>query len=548
MGCLIIALTILGFNASRKIGLDLMPRADLPYITITTIYPGASPAEIETDIAKPIEDQMVSLDGLKHVSSTCMENVTQTLLEFNLDVDVDIAATDVREKLDLIRADFPEDAEDPKILKYDINAKPVIQMALTGDLPIDELYDYADNTLRDRLTVISGVADVTLVGGAEREVHVVLDREKLAARGLTSSDVIQAIKQGIRTIPSGRIKDRGMEYSVKFDADYARVEDINFLEVANIDGQRCYIKDIGHVEMTTEELRQIAEVDGRQCISIKVVKKSDANAVKVVNSVKSAMESIRKNLPGGMELVWVTDDGAFIEATVSSAWTNVAQGIILTALILFLFLYNFRTLLVVSITMPLTIIIGLFFIYFMGFTFNIPTLLAIGMSVGILVTNSIVVLEGISRRLDETGDPKSSSRLGANETFIAVLASAGTNVVVLFPLSMMASRVGIFIRSFALSMVIMTVVSLFISFTLTPLLCSILLKPKGAESNSILARMEKGWNRTFDKIVSAYGSSLDFLEKNKLAGILVLLVVGIDQGIFDTFLEKGFRMMHKILV
>jgi HAE1 family hydrophobic/amphiphilic exporter-1 len=184
MGCLIIAFTILGFNAARKIGLELMPRAEMPYVTITTIYPGASPSEIETDIAMPIEDQMVTLDGLKHVTSTCMENVAQTMLQFNLDVDVDIAATDVREKLDLIKADFPEDAEDPKILKYDINASPIIQMALTGDLPIDELYDYADNTLRDRITVISGVADVTLVGGAEREVHVILDREKLAARAL----------------------------------------------------------------------------------------------------------------------------------------------------------------------------------------------------------------------------------------------------------------------------------------------------------------------------------------------------------------------------
>lgn len=525
MGCLIIALTILGFNATRKIGLELMPRADLPNITITTIYPGASPSEIETDIAKPIEDQMVSLDGLKHVSTTCMENVALTLLEFNLDIDVDIAATDVREKLDLIRADFPEDAEDPKILKYDINAKPVAQMALTGDIPIDELYDYADNTLRDRLTIISGVADVTLIGGAEREVHVVLDRENLAARGLTSADVVQAVNQGIRTIPSGRIRDHGMEYSVKFDADYANVEDINYLEVANIDGQSTYIKDIGHVEMSTRELRQISVIDGRPCISIKVVKKSDANTVKVVNGIKSSIESIRKNLPGGMELIWVTDDGIFIEASVSSAWTNVGQGIFLTALILFIFLYNFRALIVISITMPLTIIIGIFCMYFMGFTFNTLTLMAIGLSVGVLVTNSIVVLEGITSRLDETGDPKKASRLGAKETFIAVLASAGTNVVVLIPMSMMASTVGIFIKFFALSMVIMTVVSLFISFTLTPLLCSILLKPRDANSDSMLLKIEKRWNRMFDKIILKYRSSLNYLEVHKWAGVLVLLFV-----------------------
>ena len=527
MGCLIIALTILGFNAARKIGLELMPRADLPYITITTIYPGASPSEIETDIAKPIEDQMVSLDGLKHVTSTCMENVALTLLEFRLEVDVDIAATDVREKLDLIRADFPEDAEDPRILKYDINAKPVVQMALTGDVPIDEIYDYADNTLRDRITVISGVADVTLIGGAEREVHVILDREKLASRGLTSANVIQAISQGVGIIPSGRIRGNGMEYSVKYDADYTNVEDLNYLEITNVDSQRCYIKDVGRVAMSTEELRQMSVIDGKQCVAIKVVKKSDANAVNVVNSVKSAMDRIRKSLPGGMELVWVSDDGTFIGATMSSAWTNVIQGIILTILILFVFLYNFRALLVVSITMPLTIIIGLFFIYFMGFTFNTLTLLSIGLSVGVLVTNSIVVLEGISARLDKTGDPKESSRLGAKETFIAVLASAGTNVVVLFPLSMMESRVGIFIKSFALSMVIMTVVSLFISFTLTPMLCSLLLKPKDTNSNSRLAKMEKGWNRFFNKIISGYGSSLRFIEGNKAAGILVLLVAGI---------------------
>ncbi len=524
MGCLIIAFTILGFNAARKIGLELMPRAEMPYVTITTIYPGASPSEIETDIAKPIEDQMVTLDGLKHVTSTCMENVAQTMLQFNLDVDVDIAATDVREKLDLIKADFPKDAEDPKILKYDINASPIIQMALTGDVPIDELYDYADNTLRDRITVISGVADVTLVGGAKREVHVILDREKLAARGLTSANVVQAISQGTGIIPSGRIRGNNMEYSVKYDADFINVEDLNYLEITSVDGQRCYIKDIGHVEMSTEELRQMAVIDGRQCIAIKVVKKSDANAVSVVNGVKAAMDKIREGLPGGMELIWITDDGTFIGATMSSAWSNVIQGIILTALILFVFLYNFRALLVVSITMPLTIIIGLFFMYFMGFTFNTLTLLSIGLSVGVLVTNSIVVLEAISKRLDETGDPVASSRLGAKETFIAVLASAGTNVVVLFPLSVMGSQVGVFIKSFALSMVIMTLVSLFISFSLTPLLCSLLLKPKDKNSKSHLAIMEKGWNNLFDKIVHGYGKSLSFLERHKSAGIGVLIL------------------------
>ena len=528
MGCLIIGLTLLGFNAYRKMGLELMPKVDVPYITIVTIYPGASPEELETDVAKRIEDTVVSIDGLKHVSSTCMENVCLTLLEFQIDVNVDIAATDVREKLDLIRADVPKDVEDPIIQKFDINAKPIVTLALFGNVPLDELYDFADNTLRDRITVISGVADVRLIGGAEREVHVELDRNRLAARGLTSMNVVQAIQQAVRTIPSGRIREQGTEYAVKFDADFDEVAELAGLEVANNAGQRCHIRDIGQVSMSTEELRQAARIDGQSCIAIKVVKKSDANAVQVANAVREAMAELDAELPGGMDLVWVDDDGRFIEASNESTWINVFQGILLTAAVLFVFLYNLRSLLVLAVTMPTTIVIGLFFMQMIGYTLNTSTLIAIAMSVGILVTNSIVVLEAIVKRLDASGDPKEAARLGAKEAFIAVLASAGTNVVVLLPLAAMKTRVGLFIAPFALTMFIMTVVSLFISFTLTPLLCSLILKPREEGSRSLLARMERGWNWGFDRLVAGYRTLLQFNERNRWAAVLVLLgVIGL---------------------
>lgn len=539
MSCLIIGLTLLGINAYRKMGLELMPKADIPYVTIVTIYPGASPEELETDVAKRIEDAVVSIDGLKHVSSTCMENVCQTLLEFQLHIDVDIAATDVREKLDLIRADLPVDVEDPIIQKFDFNAKPIITLALTGETPLDELYDFADNTLRDRITVISGVADVQLIGGAEREVQIQLDRTQLAARGLTSLHVVQAVQQAVRIVPSGRVREEGTEYSVKFDADYAQVSDLADLEIANENGQRCYLRDVGQVLMATEELRQAAMLDGRPCVAIKVVKKADANAVSVTNTVRQAMTALNAELPGGMELVWIEDDGAFIEAANESAWVNVAQGILLTAAILFVFLYNLRALLVVGITMPLTIVIGLFFMQAVGYTLNTSTLIAIGMSVGILVTNSIVVLEAIVSRLDESGDPHEASRLGAKEAFIAVLASAGTNIVVLFPLSVMPTRIGMFIGPLAMTMFIMTVVSLFISFTLTPMLCSMLLKPHVAGSRSLLSRLERGWNRGFDGLVDRYRRLLQFNERHRWAAVLTLLAV---IGIFVHSLWLGGQL------
>ena len=525
MSCLLIALALLGLNAYRKMGLELMPRIDLPYITVTTVYPGASPEQIETDVARRIEDQVVTIEGLKHVSSSCMENVCQTLLEFELGVDVDIAATDVREKIDLIKSEFPADVEDPKILKYDINAKPVLTLALVGELPLDELYDYADNDLRDKISVVSGVADIQLIGGAEREVQILLDREALGARGLTSMQVIEAVRNGVRTIPSGRVKAHGSEYSVKFDADFENIKDIGDLEIAGQNGQRCYVRDVAEVIMGTEEVRQMAEFNGEPCIAIKVIKKSDANAVKVVDQVESRLAQLNQQLPAGMQLKWVSDDGTFIRATNDSAWVNVGQGVLLTALILFIFLYNLRSLFVVAISMPLTIVIGLFFMQMLGYTLNTSTLLSIGMSVGILVTNSIVVLEAIVRRMDETGDPVTSSILGAKEAFVAVLASAVTNMVVLFPLARMQSMIGLFMEPFALTMLIMTIVSLFISFTFTPLLCSKVLKRKDPSSRGLLRCMENGWNRGFDVVLAKYRHLLQFFEKRRWAAALFVLAI-----------------------
>ncbi len=522
MSCLIIALAALGFNSYRKLGLELLPSVDIPYVTVVTTYPGASPSEIETDVAKPIEDAVVTIDGLKHVTSSCMEDACQTMIEFNLDVNVDVAATDVRDKIDLIINDFPEGVEKPKVLKYDINAQPVISLALTGDATVEELYDFADNTLSDRISTLSGVAEVQLVGGSEREVHVELDRQRLAERGLTTMNIVQAIQGGVRTIPSGRVREDGSEYNVKFDADYSAVADMGNLEIPTQSASRCYIKDLGDVIMTTEEQRQLSYVDGRPCIAISVVKKADANAVEVVNRVRKAMDKLRAELPGGMELLWVTDDGAFIKASVDGTTSNIIQGILLTAAILFFFLYNLRSTFIVALTMPLTIIIGILGMSAMGYTLNVSTLLAIGLSVGVLVTNSIVVLESIIKRFHAGESALEASREGASEVGVAVSASALTNLVVLIPVALMSSLVGSFFTPFALTTIFVTVASLFISFTLTPILASKMLKRSG--KIGILTWMEQRWNTFFDGITRVYERMLRFLARHRWAAGSVLLL------------------------
>ena len=336
-------------------------------------------------------------------------------------------------------------------------------------------------------------------------------------------DVADAVKGGIRTIPSGRVRQSGTEYSVKFDAEYTTIAGIGELEVSNENGSRCYLKDLGSVIMTTEEFRQASFIDGSPCIGIRVVKKADANAVHVVNLVRGTMDEIRSSLPGGMELVWVSDDGTFIQSSADAAMMNIVAGVCLTAVVLFLFLYNFRTTLVVAVTMPLTIVISLFFMYLLGFSFNVPTLLAMGLSVGILVTNSIVVLERVIKRLDAGSSPHDAAKMGAADVATAVIASAGTNAVVLFPISMMGTVVGVFFKPFALTMVTATIVSLFISFTLTPMLCSIILSQQaGGRPESLLMRMEAKWNGIFTQLASGYGWVLRFLTRKRWAAAALI--------------------------
>lgn len=504
-------------------GLEMLPKMSAPIITVMTIYPGASPEELEVDVAKRIEDKVVTIEGLKHVTSTCSDNVVLTFLEFNIGVDVDTAAVDVREKIGLIRNDFPAAVKEPVIMKYDINSTPVLTMALTGDAPLDEFYDYAANKLSDRITVIKGVAETQIIGGAQREIHVLLDREALASRGLASMNVVQAIAQGTGVIPSGRVKESGSEYSVKYDGDFKVVGDIGNIEIANENGQRSYLRDFAKVEMTTKELRQKASLNGKPCIVIKVVKKADANAVEVIRGVRGAMEGIKRELPGGMNLEWVTDDEKFTKANVDSAWMDVGLGIVFTAAILFLFLYSIPATIIVAITMPLTIVIGLFFMQFLGYTLNISTMIAVAMSVGILVMDSILVIESIITHLKRTGDVKNSVKNGAAEAFIPVLACAATHLVVLFPIAMMNNRAGLFLKPLALTMAIMTIVSLFISFTLTPILCLYLVKPFKEGRVSLLGKLEGFWNRNFNGIVSIYGRYLEFNRRYRVAAAMFII-------------------------
>lgn len=526
MTTITLALLIFGGLAYRNLGLDLMPQVDMPYVTVLVPYPGAAPDDVES-VARTVEDALSSVDGVKHMNTTCMNGVCQVLIEFELNRNVDLAAMDVRERIDLVRQDLPDAVEDPRILKFDVNARAVVTLALAGDRPLDELYELADRVLKDRFTTLSGVAQVELIGGAAREVQVRADRTALAARGLTSADLARALARGNRRIPAGEINEGHREMSVTFDGEAGSLEELGGIEVGTVRGERVYLRDVAEIRMGTERVRSRAFVDGRPCIALRIAKRGDANAVRVVERIRATVEHLRPDLPAGCELVWFHDDGEFIEATVDDAWSSIRLGIWLTGGILLLFLRDVRTALVAFVSLPVSIVISFMVLPWFGFTLNSPTLIALGISVGILVTNSIVVLENIVLKVSGTAPSAAGLRQTVERATagvgLAVAASALTNIVVFIPIAMMKSLSGRFLAPFAVTLTAATLASLFISFTLTPILAWLFLRREW-RFNAWMHHLLTPWERGQARMQDLYLRSLRLAGRRPLAGVLIILL------------------------
>ena len=374
------------------------------------------------------------------------------------------------------------------------------------------------------MSTIKGVAEVQVTGGEELEVHITIDKSKLAASGLNVTDIISKLAVNNLKIPSGTIQDNVQEISISFDAEFKNFEEIKSLEIDKTNYGRIYLGEIATVKMVSKEKRTRAYYNGKPAVNLKIIKKGEANAVKVADRVKQVVDEIRASntIPGGMKLIWFTDDAEFIQASVMDAWLSVFVGIVLTALVLFIFLHKVRSTMIVTVTMPVSIIITIAVMKCFDYTFNNSTLLAIGCSVGILVTNSIVVIESISRKLHTGLSPEKAAAIGTGEVSLPVFASAMTNVVVFVPIAMMSTIVGRYFTPFAVSMTAATLVSLFISFTLTPILSTLLLKAQMPEHKLLMRKYVKFWNKYYAKLEDAYSASLK--KQSKSPWIILIFV------------------------
>lgn len=474
---LFMALTVLGIKSRSEMPLDLNPKVDIPYVVISTIYPGAGPEEIETLVSKPLEDAIGAVNGLKNITSNSQEGVSIVSMEFELGTNLDVAISDVRGKVDAARRALPDDVESPVIQKIDVGAQPILYMGLSSKRPPRELRELVDDVVKDRLGKLKGVAAVNVTGGEQREIQINVDKSRLEAYGVSINQVSQALTAGNLNMPSGRIKEGGREFAVRAIGEFSSVDEIRELKISVSGGPEgsnrvLTIGDIAEVKDSVADREGNTRLERQDSVGITVQKQSDANTVEVADAVKKELESMKAMLPADVKIAISMDQSNHVRESIADVNTSLWLGAILAVLIVFLFLHNLRGTLIVAVAIPASIVATFIPIKFAGFTMNSMVMLALSLAVGILVDDSIVVLENIYRHLTKGEDPATAAFNGRSEIGLAAITITMVDVVVFVPIAFMGGIVGMFFRQFGITVASATLFSLLVSFTLTPMLAS----------------------------------------------------------------------------
>jgi HAE1 family hydrophobic/amphiphilic exporter-1 len=480
MSMVLIVFLLFGAMAFFGLKQELTPDIDMPAVTITVTYQGAGPREIETQITKPIEDAVSSVSKIDYMQSYSFEGMSMVFILFELDKDVDVASQEIKDKVDAIIGDLPDDAERPVIQKLNPMDKPVVDVVLSGDVPPTELYDIADTKLKDRLSQIAGVATVDVTGGEEREIRIELDERVVFQNRLSLTQLSQILAAENLDMPGGSFKRATQDVAVRLKGEFGSVQDIRELEIPTAFGPRrlgdlAEVKDTGAEVSKRTPISTLEKLGSSNVVVLGVRKSDDGNTVEIATRIKERLPEMAALLPAGCQLTVATDNSVFTQDTVDDTLTTIILGIILTAVILLLFLHDLRSTVIVALSMPMSVISTFLLLELSGYSLNIMTLMGLSTSVGILVSNSVVVIENIFRHKQMGSDRAKAASKGTSQVVAAVLASTLTNIVVFLPLANMTSLVGSFFKSFAMTVVYATFFSLLMSFTLVPMLAKLIL-------------------------------------------------------------------------
>ena len=511
---LILSLTVVGVFSYQSLGVDLFPKIDLPTITVTVVNPGASPQEIETEITDLVEGAVNTISGIDELRSTSVEGVSQVFITFLLEKNPDIAAQEVRNKIDLILNDMPLTAEQPIVQKLDTDAAPVVRIAVSAPRSLREVTDIADNKIKQQIESINGVGDVQIVGGRRREIQIWVDPDKMRAFNVPVTQVADAVRAQNMEVPGGRVEEGTRELTVRTMGRIVQPSEFNDLVVANRGTYSVKLSDIGYAEDGAEEPRTEARLNGQPAVTLIVSKQSGQNTVAIADAVKERLQKIGKTLPPGFKTEVVGDQSIFIKASISAIQTHLIEGSILAAIVVFVFLWSFRSTLIAGLAIPTSIIATFGLMAAMGFTLNNITMLALTLMVGIVIDDAIVVLENIFRFIEEKGMPPFQAAIeGTKEIGLAVMATTLSLLAVFLPVGFMGGIVGRFMSSFGLTSSFAIAVSLLVSFTLTPMLAARLIKRKNDEKqpekrteggghDSKQSRFYRPIDRTYTKLLT----------------------------------------------
>lgn len=501
----VLSIIVFGVVSFRDIGIDLFPRVEFPVITVLTELRGADPETVETTVTDPIEEAVSTISAIKRLRSTSAEGFSQVVVEFELEKDVDVAYQEVQAKLGTIRSELPRDIEDPIIEKFDIDAAPIMTVVVSGALPPRDLTRVADKTVKERLQRVRNVGQVKLVGGREREIWFWIDRNRLEGYGLAVQDVIAALQSEHVEYPGGRVETGSSEYVVKTKAEFESAEQFAGMVVAYRNGAPIRVRDLGRVEDGVEEQRTIARLRGTPAIALQVRRQSGTNTVEVAHAVKAEVARLGRELaPRGISLEIGQDLSRFIEESVREVQFHLVFGGALAVAIVFFFLRNVRSTIISALVIP-TAVIGTFILMSaLDFTQNMMTLLGLSLAIGLLIDDSIVVQENTMRHVEEGKPARQAASFATNEIALAVLATTLSVVAVFVPVAFMKGIVGRFFYQFGLTVTFAVMISLFISFTLDPMLSSrFLRKPKQGRLHRVFERFFGAIDRVYERLLAA---------------------------------------------
>ncbi len=475
---LIMCLVVLGFAAYRNLGVDYFPKIDFPTVTITTTLRGAAPEEVETQVTKRIEEAVNTISGIDELRSTSAEGVSQVFITFVLEKNGDVAAQEVRDRVSAILGQMPKDTDPPIVQKLATDATPVLDVVVSSPRDLRETTKMVDDRIKKNIESLNGVGQVTFVGDRQRQIQVWLDGEKLYSYNLNIDQIRNALASQNVEIPGGRVDQGSRELSLRTLGRVERPQDFERIIVANVAGKPVRVTDVGSVVDGYEEPRSMARLDGLPAVVLEVRKQEGSNTLAVIQAVKSRIDQLKTVLPPDVKITYTRDQSGFISDAFQAVQEHLILGGILASVIVFLFIRSWRSTLITAVAIPTSIISTYTLMNLMGFTLNQITMLALVLMVGIVIDDAIVVLENIFRFMEEKNmSPYEAALAGTKDIGLAVLATTLSLAIIFLPIALMSGIVGRFMSSFGYTAAFAIMVSLLVSFTLTPMLCSRFLKP-----------------------------------------------------------------------